>query len=204
VDEFTNNEHILGNKLLNIYQSMTEWIKQKRTQFPLSSHEESRDNLLAYLYVKEIMSHDLIQAIEEEGLSSIYGRESHIISSIELLLRRLQAPAFQDADIRKITRQQAKQLIVERARTVLGEGRRSRRTRIMVTLDEQLIDEPEVMEQLLLHGMDVARINCAHGSPEIWKKIIEGVRQAEERLQKNNNGKRDAAFIRICRVQKFG
>ena len=184
MDEFTNNEHILGNKLLNIYQSMTEWIKQKRTQFPLSSHEESRDNLLAYLYVKEMMSHDLIQAIEEEGLSSIYGHESHIISSIELLLRRLQAPAFQDIDIRKITRQQAKQLIAERARTVLGEGRRSRRTRIMVTLDEQLIDEPEVMEQLLLHGMDVARINCAHGSPEIWKKIIEGVRQAEERLQK--------------------
>jgi pyruvate kinase len=183
VDEFTNNERILGNMLLNIYQSMVKWLERKRTQFPLSCHEESRDNLLAYLYVKEMMSADLIQAIEDEGLSSIYGHESHIISSLELLLRNLQVAVFQDTDVKKVTRQQAKHLIAERARTVLGESRRSRQTRIMVTLDEQLINEPETIEQLLLYDMDIARINCAHGSPEIWEKIIESVRQAEERLR---------------------
>lgn len=184
MNEFTNNERILlGNMLFNIYQSMVESIERTRTQFPLLCHEESRDNLLAYLCVKEIMSADLIQAIEDEGLSSIYGHESHIISNLELLLRHLQVAAFQGTDAKKITRQQAQRLVAERARTVLGEGRHSRQTRIMVTLDEQLINEPETIEQLLLYGMDIARINCAHNSPEIWKKIIESVRQAEGRLQ---------------------
>lgn len=182
MDGFYNNEQTLGETLFRIYQSIVEWTEQKIKQFPMKHHEESRDNLIAYLYAKEILTEPLVRALEDEGLS-LSGYESHVLSRFELLLKRLHVSPPPETNVRSITRRQAEQLIGERAKTALGEARNGRRTRIMVTLDEQIIHQPETIEQLLLSGMDIARINCAYYTPDVWKQMIESVRQAEARLQ---------------------
>jgi pyruvate kinase len=183
VDELNNDGHTLGEMLYEIYESAIERTERKMKQFPMSCNQESRDNLIAYLCLKEMLSADLVQAIEDEGLSSIYGGESHLLSRFELVLKRLHVPLSHKTTVKKLTRQQAEQLVAERALTALGESRGSRQTRIMVTLDEQMVCELETIEQLLLHGMDIARINCAYHTPEVWNQIIDRVRQAEASLQ---------------------
>jgi pyruvate kinase len=198
VNELNNNEwnkqRILAQTLLRIYETVIEWTEQKIKQFPMGYNQESRDNLIAYLFLKEILSDDFVRTIEDEGLSSIYRYESHLLSRIELILRRLQASSFRETKVKKITRQQAEQLLAKRALVALGESGSSRRTRIMVTLEERIVHEPETIEQLLLQGMDIARINCAHDSPEVWKKMIESVHKAEASLQEKQQ------FDKRCKI----
>lgn len=66
--------------------------------------------------------------------------------------------------------------------------REGRRTRIMVTLDSSNIHQPELLEQLLREGMDIARINCADDSKKEWKMLIDAIRNAEERLIQRGQG----------------
>jgi pyruvate kinase len=65
----------------------------------------------------------------------------------------------------------------------------------MVTLDSHNIHQPELLEQLLRSGMDIARINCAHDSNKEWKMLIEAIRYAEERLLSRGQG-----IGRKCRI----
>ena len=52
-----------------------------------------------------------------------------------------------------------------------------RKTRIVCTIGPAS-DSPEVMEQLLLAGMDVARLNFSHGAFEYHRRIIDNLRNA--------------------------
>jgi pyruvate kinase len=52
-----------------------------------------------------------------------------------------------------------------------------RRTKILATLGPAT-DPPGVLEALVREGMDGARINCAHGTPEDWRARAAGVRSA--------------------------
>jgi pyruvate kinase len=55
-------------------------------------------------------------------------------------------------------------------------------TRIMVTLNIDNAHQPQLLEELLKNGMDIARINCAYYKSSEWKMIIDAVRNAEKRL----------------------
>ena len=64
----------------------------------------------------------------------------------------------------------------------LEKRRMSDHTNIMVTLDVSMLETPEIIEELLLNGMDIARINCAHDTKSEWKLLIDALRQAEEKI----------------------
>ena len=64
----------------------------------------------------------------------------------------------------------------------------------MVTLDVEAVRQPQLVEGLLKHGMDIIRINCAHLTKE-WKTIIDVIHNAEERLTRRGLG-----LDRKCRI----
>ncbi|WP_253264080.1 hypothetical protein [Geobacillus sp. DSP4a] len=72
----------LGARLAAFYREMAEWVGQKQKYFPLPSHEESRDQLLAYLYMREHMPSDLHEAMEDAGWR-LEGQEAHLIDAVE-------------------------------------------------------------------------------------------------------------------------
>ena len=98
-------------------------------------------------------------------------------------------------DFHAPTLDQARTLLAQRSRALLGRPREGRTTRIMVTLDAGSIHQPELLEQLLLTGMDIARINCAHDTAGEWETIIGEIRRAEERLTRRGRG-----VGRRCRI----
>jgi pyruvate kinase len=49
---------------------------------------------------------------------------------------------------------------------------------IMVTLDASFADNPGLVKELLLTGMNVARINCAHDEEAVWSKMIDNIQRA--------------------------
>ncbi|KAF0996342.1 pyruvate kinase [Geobacillus sp. TFV-3] len=184
----------LGARLAAFYRGMAEWVEQKQKHFPLPSHEESRDQLLACLYMREHMPSDLLEAMEDAGWR-LEGQEDHLIDAIEQILAYLRTPIDGGCGLRKMTRKEAKQLLHKRADAVFGSPSSVRPTRIMVTMDEAWVDEPGLIELLLLYGMDIARINCAYGSPETWEALVSIIRQAEKQLELQLRGRRCRIYM---------
>ena len=84
--------------------------------------------------------------------------------------------------LEKINQADAQVIIANRSRLLLGRPRDNRTTRIMVTVDANISHQPQLVEELLKNGMDIARINCAYDTEQDWKMIIDSIRNAEQRL----------------------
>ena len=65
-----------------------------------------------------------------------------------------------------------------------------KKTKIVCTMGPATEDE-EVLRQLILHGMNVARFNFSHGSHEYHRKNIERVRALSRELGIPGNGGAD-------------
>mgnify|MGYP003223036438 CR=1 FL=1 len=59
-----------------------------------------------------------------------------------------------------------------------------RKTKIICTLGPA-VDNPDILEKLMLAGMDVARINFSHGNYEEQQDRIERVKEVRKRTNKN-------------------
>ena len=103
--------------------------------------------------------------------------------------------AITDSTITRISYDNAKSILLNRSKSLLGQSREDRATRIMVTLDIDTAHRPQLLEELLKNGMDIARINCAYYKSSEWKMIIDAVRNAEKRLIQGEQG-----IGRKCRI----
>lgn len=81
------------------------------------------------------------------------------------------SPAAAAAERRKTQEQKKNSLDVERRLN-------QRRTRIVATIGPSS-ESPEVLAELLEAGLDVARINYSHGTPEDKTDLIATLREAE-------------------------
>ncbi len=83
----------------------------------------------------------------------------------------------------QISIQSSKKMLSNNAEVLLGPSPRGRNTQVMVTLPLEAADDDELMRSLFVAGMNVARLNCAHNDPEIWRKLIHKVRLFSQLLQ---------------------
>lgn len=181
--DYETNENVT-KELFDLYQLIKEKTLQARNHFPMQTKdgEVSRDNLLAYAALREYDIHELQNHLAAEGLSSLGRLESHVFSHMEKVLGHLGIGEMEPMDIYLPNWIEASKLSAKRAAHVLGTTVHDRSTNIMVTLDVSMLDTPEMIEELLLHGMDIARINCAHDTKKEWKLLIQMLRRAEEKL----------------------
>jgi len=183
-------------RLRRIYERVVAKVAAAREGYPLPdpAAEVSRDNLLAYLVLREEDLFDLQLWLAEEGLSSLGRLEGHVLAGLRSVLRHLSGePA--PLSFHAPTRHEARSLLEERSRRLLGRPRPGRATRIMVTLDAAYAHQHDLLEELLARGMDIARINTAHDAPAEWEALITALRQAEARLERRGRG-----TGRRCRV----
>ena len=89
----------------------------------------------------------------------------------------------------KLSPKKSKRLHKTNAKALLGYRSKGRRARIMVTLPAEAASDLNLVQKLISRGMNCARINCAHDTPEVWMKMIGNVRKASEKL--NNK-------VKIC------
>ncbi|HEY6536558.1 MAG TPA: pyruvate kinase [Candidatus Nitrosocosmicus sp.] len=131
----------------------------------------------------------------ENGLSSLGRSEENILLGIEQVLRHFRHLKDFNTNIKRTTYNDAKNILLQRSKTLLGRPRAGRFTRIMLTLDIDIAHQPLLLEELLKNGMDIARINCAYYTKVEWKMIINAIRNAEKRLMQ-----RGQDIGRKCRV----
>lgn len=149
---------------------------------------ESARNLLHYRAMRSRDMRDLQVELGYMGLSRLAKAESHVMAS--LLTNKAVLKGFLSEGKRKIPKaplsiKKSHRLLNEHTISLLGYRSRGRRTRIMVTLPTEAAHNYELVHGMVSQGMNIARINCAHDGPEIWQQMIDHVRTAGKRLQRN-------------------
>lgn len=156
--------------------------------YPSVHHWYSACNLLAFLTYKNNINSELITALRMRGLrlSSI----QHVAQSLKIMCSNLgivpPLPVKYDEDpawLAKIRRQE-----------ILGVQFHQVSPHIMLTLDAKMISSP-IIEQYLVSGMTIARINCAYGDESTWANMIEAIRRAEDQLRKKGQYDRQRCKI---------
>ena len=182
----------LGDLLLDVQRKAAE--ARAKFHFSDSDAQCSCDNLLAYLALREHDLQDLQLELAERGLSSLGRLEGSVLHSLRKVVHHVGIEP-KDTPLMLPDYAQAESILSRRSTALLGRPRPRHHTRIMVTLDPDVVRQPELLEQLLVKGMDIARVNCAHDTAHEWDMIIAAVRDAEERLTSRGQG-----IGRRCRV----
>ncbi len=172
--------------MYSIYEQIIQDVEKVKDNFKICDkpieNEKSRDNLLCYLALRKNNIENIQMSLAENGLSSLGRSEENILINIEQVLKHFGHSYDFNADVTRTTYDDAKHILSQRSKSLLGRPREERTTRIMVTLDIDGAYQPQLLEELLKNGMDIARINCAYYTKFEWKMIIDAVRNAEKRL----------------------
>jgi pyruvate kinase len=150
-----------------------------------ADRRRSATNLVHYLTLRR---HDL-RALQDDlaalGLSSLGRAESHVLATVDAVLGALGAlgagtgalPAAGGPDFADGPRR-----LADETQALLGAATPGRGVRIMVTMPSEAASDYSLVHELVRHGMNVMRINCAHDAAPAWARMIEHLRRAERVL----------------------
>ena len=147
-------------------------------------HLESARNLTHYVSLRGHDLRGLQSDLGRLGLSSLGRLESHTLATLDAVLAVLHQLAARPSSGRQIEETFADfdlgaSLLDRNAREALGEMPGDRRVRIMVTMPSEAADDPDLVRDFLLRGMNIMRVNCAHDGPEEWGRMVDHLRLAE-------------------------
>ncbi|HSM86361.1 MAG TPA: pyruvate kinase [Candidatus Limnocylindrales bacterium] len=149
------------------------------------ARRQSAKNVVHYLALRDRLANNLRGRLESAGVFVPDGSD-HVVAGIDRAIKMLQSlralsnsPFDSGCFGQPLT--ERKQLIERRTRALLGNKPEERKVRIMVTVPTEAAHDPKFIHDLLEHGMDCMRINCAHDKPEIWSKMISNLQNARHK-----------------------
>ncbi len=146
------------------------------------AHAASAANLDHFVALRQRDLRELQDLLAELGLSSLGRCEAHVLATVDAVRRALAALADRPQpgrDVATVTAPdfaQGRALLECKADDLLGPSIEGRRTRIMVTLPTEAAADQRIVDSLVIAGMDVARINCAHDDEASWVDMARLVR----------------------------
>ncbi len=160
------------------YQARLEpWLKDADP-----AHAASACNLAHYLAMRRLDMRHLQERLAWIGVSSLGRAETHVLANLDKvlgILHRLVGRSWTPHTLDEPAGSQLGPALLERhAQALFGSAPAERTVRIMVTLPSEAASDPSLIDDLVLAGMDVARINCAHDEPSAWATMAKRTRQA--------------------------
>jgi pyruvate kinase len=143
-------------------------------------------NLACYLALRRRDLRPFQEALIPWGLSSLGRSESHVLANLDAVIALLGAVVERDlklVDSRPPLRafQRGPRCLERNAEEALGRRPAPRSVRILVTLPDEVADDPGLLREILRRGTDAVRINCAHGTPAEWERMIGHLHDAERK-----------------------
>jgi pyruvate kinase len=146
----------------------------------------SAANLAAYISMRR---HDL-RALQLDlmplGLSSLGRCEARVLENLDAVLATLARLAGADPASHRFPDPDAffagSTILHAEAESVFGPTPGGREVWIMVTLPSEAASDDALVRDLVARGMDVARINCAHGDADAWRAMAANVRSAAQEI----------------------
>lgn len=146
------------------------------------TYAPSAVNLVHYVEARRRDLRGLQQDLARLGLSSLGRAETHVLANVHKVLGLLHLMAGRPWTARESSEpagmHSAQRLLERHTAALLGPAPAERRVRVMVTLPAEAAQNEALADALVLAGMDVARINCAHGDAAMWTAMAAQVRRA--------------------------
>lgn len=153
-----------------------------------NAFKESAENLSYYLALRNRDITQLQTDLIPWGLSSLGRLESKTLVTLEAVIATLHDVIEDEVEHDHPDRTKfdvGRERLQKNTKKIFGKKPKNRSTRIMVTMPNAAIDDEKFIRDLINEGMNVARINCAHNTPEDWLKMIENIKHAGEELDKD-------------------
>ncbi len=145
------------------------------------THRAGARNLVHYLALRRRDIRPIQEELSRLGLSSLGRAESHALANVDKVLGILHRLAGRPWTSQSVDEPagfgSGRRLLDRHARDLLGPVPAARGVRIMVTLPAEAADDAELVRALFAAGLDIARINCAHDSPEEWERMVRLLRR---------------------------
>ncbi|TVS03071.1 MAG: pyruvate kinase [Cyanobium sp. PLM2.Bin73] len=176
--ELIHQLEALRNYLLAFEHDCADWLT------PVQPHyRESARNLLHFIAFHRHNHPGLQRQLREWGLSSLEGCDGHLLASLNAVLSRLASGGLAAGDQSCVAAASpshglAVELLQRHCEQLFGEASTGQCNAIMVTLPAEAAHHSGLIQELVEAGMGIARINCAHDSPEVWQALVAGVRRA--------------------------
>ena len=147
--------------------------------------ENHRDGAVNLVHYAELRQHDIRSV--QGGLASIGA--TRLSTAEPAVLARLQAARnvlsayngeplkYTDVEVRDAFAL-ADDILEDHATDLFGYSSDETHSRIMVTLPTEAGDDLDLVRGFVDAGMELARINCAHDGPDVWKRMIDHVHTA--------------------------
>jgi pyruvate kinase len=175
-----------SNSLESQKQSLEHW----KPYLHLKGFHSSAANLAAYIGLRRHDVRHLQCQLADLGLSSLGRCEAHVLPSLDAVIRMLKIMHGEDFDAEEMSHTRAamdnaEKLLRKHTDRLLGPPPSHRWARIMVTLPSEASRDYVFVRELVLRGMDCARINCAHDELSAWQHMVQFVHQAEQETGRN-------------------
>lgn len=178
-------------KLLDEMRRVREEVRNEAAELmerwePMLQREEFRasaENFAHYLALRRIDLRPLQAALVPWGVASIGRCEARVMTTLNSIIANLQMISHANAEEIRPRREDflyGEAALHRHSEAVLGPPPEGRETRILVTLSARAAEDPEHVKNLVLTGMNCARINCAHDNTEVWAAMIANVRAAAQ------------------------
>lgn len=159
-------------------------LQRYAAHYPDGVFNDSAVNLAHYLSLRSQDLRPLQERLARAGLSSLGRGEPHVIANLERvigLLRRAVGVAGDEegaAGFDTASQGTGSGMLERHTDRLFGARNGGRRVRVMVTLPTEAAWDYAQVKALVDHGMDCARINCAHDEPALWEGMVKHVRRA--------------------------
>jgi len=166
-----------------VSEAATPMIERFRAQ--AGRDDDALANLAHYIALRQRDIRPLQRRLMARGLSSLGRLESRVLPTLDAVLSAL---AFINGQPAPFALQDeasffaGEKRLEDATETLFGPAPAGRRTRIMVTLPSEAAGDAAYILDLAEHGMDCARINCAHDKPDDWRAMAAHVRAAGEKV----------------------
>lgn len=146
-------------------------------------YRESARNLVHYVALRRVDIRELQEQLDYLGLSLLGRAEKNVMSTIRAIrnaLGKIADGKDYDLDENRRNLEQSNHRLRAHIDDFFGVNTDGRDVRIMVTLPEEAADDPQLVHDMIVSGMDIARINCGHDSQAIWSRMVGNVRSAQQ------------------------
>lgn len=142
--------------------------------------EESLQNLAAYVALRRRDLRDLQRSLAYFGLSSLGRSEIRVLANLDTLAATLSLLVGRSEPPRPSLErfESGARILANNSEALFGAPPAGRSVRIMVTLPEEAASSCELVQRLLVAGMDCARINCGHDDTRTWARMVKNLRRA--------------------------
>ena len=134
-------------------------------------------NLIHYLLLRSEDIRQLQDKLHRAGLSSLTSSESHVYSQIQNVLERL-GHIYKPHQLSTCTFGFSELERKKKSDKLFGRKGKKNIPKLMVTFDASFVENYALIKNLLLNGMHVARINCAHDNEAVCARMIQMIKRA--------------------------